>query len=131
MSTRIDEIFVKLKKLFKQTEAAYSSIKSSGARSGGKDLVSTSTGVLSTSLARSSQGQVLGALIRLLTTVLTHVRVTDDIGDEIVDMLAPYAEKREEVMKAVIEFNADALWLWEARNLKSEAIPARMIETVA
>ena len=58
---------------------------------------------------------MLAALIKLLVAIVTHVRVIDDIGDEIVKMLAPFAMKQEggQIRQALMAYNVDAVWLIE------------------
>ncbi|RMD44681.1 hypothetical protein DV735_g452, partial [Chaetothyriales sp. CBS 134920] len=76
--------------------------------------------------------QILAALVDLLVTILTTVQVSDDVGDQIVGMLAPFAAATTEsktqqpppvpvqgqlpVRPALEAYNADALWLWEVQQ---------------
>jgi len=63
--------------------------------------------------ARTSDDQVLNALIGLLVTIRTYVRITDDIGDTILDLLAPVMDDpgRELVRDTLESWNGDAVWL--------------------
>jgi hypothetical protein len=63
--------------------------------------------------ARTSDDQVLNALIGLLVTIRTYVRITDDIGDTILELLAPVMDDPgRELVKDTLEiWNGDAVWL--------------------
>ena len=63
--------------------------------------------------ARTSDDQMLNALIGLLITILTHIRITDDMGDTILELLAPVMDDpgREVVRDALESWNGDAVWL--------------------
>jgi TELO2-interacting protein 1 len=63
--------------------------------------------------ARTSDDQVLNALIGLLVTIRTHVRITDDVGDTILELLAPVMDDpgRELVRDTLESWNGDAVWL--------------------
>jgi hypothetical protein len=63
--------------------------------------------------ARTSDEQTLNALIGLLVAIRTHVRITDDMGDAILELLAPVMDDpgREVVRDALESWNADAVWL--------------------
>jgi hypothetical protein len=62
---------------------------------------------------RTSDDQMLNALIGLLVTILTHVRITDDMGDTILELLTPVMDDpgREAVRDALESWNGDAVWL--------------------
>jgi hypothetical protein len=62
---------------------------------------------------RTSDDQVLNALIGLLVTIRTYVRITDDIGDTILELLAPVIGDpgRELVRDTLDTWNGDAVWL--------------------
>jgi len=63
--------------------------------------------------ARTSDNRMLNALIGLLVAILTHVRITDDMGDTILELLAPVMDDpgREVVRDALESWNGDAVWL--------------------
>jgi TELO2-interacting protein 1 len=63
--------------------------------------------------ARTSDDRMLNALIGLLVAILTHVRITDDMGDTILELLAPVMDDpgREVVRDALESWNGDAVWL--------------------
>jgi hypothetical protein len=63
--------------------------------------------------ARTSDDQVLNALIGLLVTIRTYVRITDDMGDTILELLAPVMDDpgRELVRDTLESWNGDAVWL--------------------
>ena len=94
---------------------------------GAVDLRITQTNLPSTSLQstkvsvdtslhdgiNSSDEQILNALIGLLVVILDYVRISDDMGDTILDLLAPIMDEpgREAVRAALDVWNADAVWL--------------------
>lgn len=61
----------------------------------------------------SSDERILNALVGLLVAILGYVRITDDVGDTILDLLAPIMDEpgREAVKAALDVWNADAVWL--------------------
>ena len=54
--------------------------------------------------------------VPLLTTVLDYVRVTDDVGDEIVQMLVAYVPSNGDVKNALVRYNEDEYWLLTRRQ---------------
>ncbi|ETN39713.1 uncharacterized protein HMPREF1541_05939 [Cyphellophora europaea CBS 101466] len=120
MSSRIDEIFPLLKKLFSDVESRRKPTKESK-----RDTKSLAVRDYSVATGRSPRSQVLGALIRLLSTILSFVRLTDDIGDQIVDMLVPYCGGvGQDVERALTWYNADAVWLWREKQSHAPPEPA-------
>lgn len=93
MSSRIDDLLSHVQKLFQGVQ---------GRRP-------TKSG------ERSTRSQVLAALIRLMSTILSYVRLSEDGGDQIADTLFPFATGpgQEGVRKALGSYNPDALWLWD------------------
>lgn len=63
--------------------------------------------------ASSSDEQILNALIGLLCAIVENVRITDDMGDVILELLAPVMDDagRERVSDVLQGWNADAVWL--------------------
>lgn len=75
--------------------------------------------VVTTRELRTSQKQILNALLRLLVVVLGHVRLTLDTADQVVGVLLQYLDDRSlglEVRKVLEEYNADAVWLFEMQR---------------
>ena len=70
----------------------------------------------------SSDEQILNALIDLLVAILDHVRITDDMGDAILDLLTPRMDEpgREAIEEALESWNPDAVWL--AREVRKCAV---------
>lgn len=88
------------------------------------------------SISRTSNGQIFASLVRLLVSIITHVRIGEDHGDEVFDLLAPLvdfhvsgsvsghargtAPNSESVSQLVTNalqtFNADKLWVVRARR---------------
>ena len=80
--------------------------------------VASSTPTVNTILSRTTHTQILNALISLLTTILTHVRISDEDGWKVLDMLAPimYQPGHDAVRSALQTWNADAVWLLDERR---------------
>ena len=115
MSSRIDEIFPKIRKLFDQvSRITDSKINQKPTATTGEAMSAVVGDPASVSHARSSQGLICAALIRLLTAILSHVRVSADMGDEILVLLGPFSTNAEHegIKEALRIYNADALWLW-------------------
>ncbi|KAH0536805.1 hypothetical protein FGG08_006338 [Glutinoglossum americanum] len=55
--------------------------------------------------------QVRNALIGLLAVVVEHVRIDDDMFDDILDMLSDVLERRRDIQDVLSLVNADAVWL--------------------
>lgn len=114
MSSRIDEVFPKVRKLFEQVSRSAKSKTSITPITAAEKLTAPVVGdLVLLPGARSSQGLIGGALIKLLTAILSHVGVSADMGDEILVMLGPFSTSPEyhEIKEALQTYNADALWL--------------------
>jgi TELO2-interacting protein 1 len=122
MSSRIDEIFPKLRTLFGRVRS-HSKLKGA-VRQKATDTkaVAPPTYDVRMSSMRSSESSILAALTRMLAAVLTFVRVSADVGDEIVAMLAALAHRPANgyVKVALHSYNADALWLWTMLSESAE-----------
>ncbi|OCT46264.1 HEAT repeat protein [Cladophialophora carrionii] len=140
MASRIEEIFTELETLFKRI---YSSVAGPGKSPKPVALLDVRRGSLSTPMntsmvsshgsitagaqsasfpsldsARTSNGQILDALVGLLVTILRDVRLSDDNGDRVFQLLVPF-KHREPVRDALLEFNEDAVWLMEYHTSRS------------
>lgn len=51
------------------------------------------------------------AVVKLLTAIVSYVRVSDEMFDQILDLLAEVLERSQEVREALEDVNADAVWL--------------------
>ncbi|KIX98476.1 uncharacterized protein Z520_05777 [Fonsecaea multimorphosa CBS 102226] len=69
---------------------------------------------------RSSDGQLLEALVTLLVTILQHVQISEDYVDKVFMLLAPLMHT-ERVRQALLSYNEDAVWLIENRRPWSES----------
>lgn len=107
MSSRIDDLWPGLKRLFTDVAVGRTAVNATA--------IGTPLEVSSTMDDRTSRSQVLQALIRLLSAILLYVRLSDDVGDEMSLLLAPFTLSigGTEVKKALQNYNADALWLWQ------------------
>lgn len=66
----------------------------------------------SSGLGRFSQAsQVWTAVVRLLTAIVSYVRLDDQIFDQILELLVDVAVSDGEVRRALEDVNADAVWL--------------------
>ncbi|OAP61836.1 hypothetical protein AYL99_04039 [Fonsecaea erecta] len=134
VSSRIEALFDELEILFEKTySTVFRSAKSqkSGAMSNMKQselVISPSSSMQlknksssspdQSSLAsyggtaRSSDGQLLDALVTLLITILQHVRISEDSVDRVFMLLTPLMHS-ERVRQALRSYNEDAVWLIE------------------
>ena len=129
MSTRIEEDFTRLQALFestrRQVEQKHTANKSVAGKgmlqqsvsNGAKRPASSTAAMVPTSgsgnASRTAQGQILAALVKLLCSILEHVRVSDEMGEEIVGMLGPWVSKSEKVRRVLGLWSEDTLWLLE------------------
>ncbi|EXJ75799.1 uncharacterized protein A1O5_00306 [Cladophialophora psammophila CBS 110553] len=134
MSSRIEQLFDELENLFKKT---YSSVVTSTKREKPISMLSMKRSelVISTrnstqlnhedstpprqasmvpysAVFRSSDGQVLEALVTLLVSILRHVQISEDNVDRIFALLAPLMHT-ERVRQALLDYNEDVVWLIE------------------
>lgn len=59
----------------------------------------------------SQVSQVWEAVVRLLVVVVEHVRIDDEMFDEVVEVLADVIPRRKDVRDVLSLVNADAVWL--------------------
>ena len=59
----------------------------------------------------TSARQIWESLIRLFTTMLEYVSISEDTFDEMLDILGPAVETQSHVRAALEAYNADAVWL--------------------
>ncbi|KAH8909552.1 hypothetical protein BR93DRAFT_975791 [Coniochaeta sp. PMI_546] len=75
-------------------------------------IASRVTGDTSSGLGRFSQAsQVWTAVVRLLTSIVSYVRLDDSIFDQILELLIDVAASMGDVRQALEDVNADAVWL--------------------
>ncbi|QPH12671.1 hypothetical protein C2857_004939 [Epichloe festucae Fl1] len=68
------------------------------------------------------------AVVKLLTAVVSHVRVDAAMFDDIVELLADVLEKNDEVREALEVINADAVWLARYERGRVEVPPTPVME---
>ncbi|EGR46503.1 uncharacterized protein TRIREDRAFT_4936 [Trichoderma reesei QM6a] len=95
---------------------------------------------LSQSLPQVSGGGGLGqyaspirtweAVVKLLTAIVSYVRVEDDMFDEILELLAEAMERDRDVRDALEVINADAVWVVRYERGLVEWRPAPVMEGV-
>ncbi|KIW80111.1 hypothetical protein Z517_06726 [Fonsecaea pedrosoi CBS 271.37] len=131
MSSRIEEVFDELEILFEKTYSSVVGIKKrqkaitipemkelESPTSLTRSIQKTHEAISSsdqTSLApyggmRSSDAQILEALVSLLITILEHVRISEDNVDKVFMLLGPLIHT-ERVRQALQKSNEDAVWL--------------------
>ena len=113
MSGRTDDIFPKVQKLFEQVQGdAKVGSNLPPSKTPSKAVAAVVTDTLSTT--STSKNLIVAALVRLLTAILLHVKVSQDIGDEIMALLGPYSisAAHPNVRDALQTYNPDSFWLW-------------------
>lgn len=93
---------------------------------GGKTIAPRSEAVASGGLGRFAQGvKVWDAVVELLVAMVSHVRVGDEMFDEVVDVLGELIPVRRDVREALEVVNADAVWLklYEMGEVEWRAVP--------
>ncbi|KAM6484500.1 armadillo-type protein [Trichoderma sp. SZMC 28011] len=78
----------------------------------------------------ASPVRIWEAVVKLLTAIISYVRVEDDMFDEILDLLADVMEKNQEVREALEVINADAVWAVRYERGLVEWTPAPVLEGV-
>ncbi|KAL6800620.1 armadillo-type protein [Trichoderma sp. SZMC 28013] len=78
----------------------------------------------------ASPVRIWEAVVKLLTAIISYVRVEDEMFDEILDLLADVMEKNREVREALEVINADAVWVVRYERGLVEWTPAPVLEGV-
>ncbi|GFP59478.1 TEL2-interacting protein 1 [Trichoderma asperellum] len=78
----------------------------------------------------ASPARIWEAVVKLLTAIISYVRVEDEMFDEILDLLADAMERNQEVREALEVINADAVWAVRYERGLVESIPAPVLEGV-
>ncbi|EHK47568.1 hypothetical protein TRIATDRAFT_52027 [Trichoderma atroviride IMI 206040] len=76
----------------------------------------------------ASPVRIWEAVVKLLTAIISYVRVEDEMFDEILDLLADVMERNDEVRDALEVVNADAVWAVRYERGLVEAMPAPVLE---
>jgi TELO2-interacting protein 1 len=115
MSTRIDDIFPKLRRLFEKATQKHRHA-ATGEMIGTGLVTTTQKDVIA--YPSDSRSRIREALLRLLRSILGHVRLSADRGDDIFELLAPFAEddQDDEIGKTLENYNEDMLWLWKGKK---------------
>lgn len=80
-------------------------------RGGDGAVASRGIGDVSSGLGRFSQAsQIWSAVVRLLTAIVSYVRLDDNIFDQILELLVEVAVLDADVRRALEDVNADAVW---------------------
>ena len=145
MSSRIEDIFPRLQVLFKtvfarargsdrsratassrEQAASATSLALHGAvdlqivskESVAGDLIGQTSSVAASGLIRSTDSQILEALLLLWVSILNHIRISDEHGEAILEMLSPIIDdpERKQVRQALELWNSDAVWLLDQRK---------------
>jgi hypothetical protein len=78
----------------------------------------------------ASPARIWEAVIKMLTAVLSHVRVDHAMFDDILDLLSDAMEKSDEVMEALETINADAVWYVRYEKGLVPKLPTPQLEGV-
>ncbi|KAM0254314.1 hypothetical protein ACHAQJ_006900 [Trichoderma viride] len=78
----------------------------------------------------ASPVKIWEAVVKLLTALISYVRVEDDMFDEILDLLADAMERNQEVRDALEVINVDAVWAVRYERGLVEWLPAPVLEGV-
>ncbi|KAH6604285.1 hypothetical protein Trco_007731 [Trichoderma cornu-damae] len=78
----------------------------------------------------ASPVRVWGAVVRLLTAIVSYVQVEDDMFDEILELLADAMERNQVVRDALEVVNADAVWAVRYERGLVEWVAAPALEGV-
>jgi phosphatidylserine/phosphatidylglycerophosphate/cardiolipin synthase-like enzyme len=70
------------------------------------------------------------AVVKLLTAIISYVRVEDEMFDEILDLLADAMERNQEVRDALEVINADAVWAVRYERGLVERVSAPVLEGI-
>ncbi|KAG5922875.1 hypothetical protein E4U42_005188 [Claviceps africana] len=76
----------------------------------------------------ASPVKMWNAVVRLLTAVVSYVRVDDVMFDDMVDLLIDVLEEKDEVRDALEVINADAVWLARYEKGRVEILPTPVME---
>lgn len=79
----------------------------------------------------ASPVRIWEAVVKLLTAIISYVRVEDEMFDEILELLADAMERNREVRDALEVINADAVWAVRYERGLVEWAPAPSLEGVA
>lgn len=69
---------------------------------------------------RTSNMQVLDALLNLLIAVIGHVRLTRDTMDHVINLLLPHMSDKKEIRLVLESANADMVWLHDVEHMNSQ-----------
>lgn len=146
MTSRIEDIFPRLERLFAQTYA-HAKLSKGGVRSptAGRRPELRTHGAVRLQQAddianvaqdeifalqrtmgtiRTTDSQVLAALVDLLLSILLYVRISDDKVEKVFGLLEPFRQMpgTQKIREAMLQSNADALWLLESAALPQSAV---------
>ncbi|KAG5950648.1 hypothetical protein E4U53_004648 [Claviceps sorghi] len=76
----------------------------------------------------ASPAKLWSAVVKLLTAVVSYVRVDDVMFDDMVDVLIDVLEEKEEVRDALEVINADAVWLARYEKGRVDTLPTPVME---
>jgi hypothetical protein len=133
MASRIEDIFPQLQSLWKriwtnveaeskrmlgrslktETSKLTASVDLQLIAAHSKDLETSSASLHISTFTRTTDAQMLDALVAMLSAIISFVHITDDNGDAILSMLAPLIIRphREAVQQTLVTWNSDACWL--------------------
>ncbi|KAG5978331.1 hypothetical protein E4U55_006231 [Claviceps digitariae] len=90
---------------------------------------SSSTATIAGSLGQhASPVKLWSAVVKLLTAVVSYVRVDDVMFDDLVELLIDVLEKNDEVRDALEVINADAVWLARYEKGRVDMLPTPVMD---
>ncbi|KAJ4162656.1 hypothetical protein NW754_014075 [Fusarium falciforme] len=78
----------------------------------------------------ASPARVWGATVELLTAIVSHVHVDDDMFDDILDLLSDVLERNVGVREALEAVNGDAVWLVRYERGNVEPLPTPQMDGI-
>lgn len=137
---------VKRRVLAGSSRSASSSIQTERQGGDGKILIPTAQGSIveakatsdaaTQSTASGSLGQhsspvrLWEAVVKFLTSLVSHVRLSEEMFEDILDILAEVMERSSEAREALETINADAVWLVRYEHGYIEPLPTPQMEGV-
>lgn len=93
---------------------------------------SSGDGAVSGSLGQhASPVRLWEAVVKLLTAIVSYVRLSDEMFDQILELLVEVLERSQEVREALEDVNADAVWLARYERGFVEWLPEPKMDGVA
>ncbi|KAH9835100.1 HEAT repeat protein [Teratosphaeria destructans] len=116
MRSRIVQVWDAFREISWQVGTGDNGLRSAGCRDVARSASKAGT-LVATDLKTNTPARLLwNALIDTLSTVAKTVPLPPELFDEVLDMLGPVLEAREDVRTALEIENEDAVWLWRMQR---------------